>query len=220
MQANQPTKYLNNVFRNIIFLEITSPTVRVSELDWNEPNLSFNPNDNIEFYGYFQSEKNFLGFGDKIKTIFEPTTEFIDKLKLIYPKIFNENSISIHVRRGDYLTIPEVLPSPKISYFLNGLSTFDDITNVFIFSDDKEWIKNNFIGENYTIVDGLDDYEEMWAMSLCKNNIISNSTFSWWGCFLNKNISKKMIFPKKWFGDSGPNPWDSIYIKNCEIINE
>lgn len=219
MQANQPTKYINNIFRNIKFREIKTQVVKVSESHWNYPNLNFNVNQNIEFNGYFQSSKNFLGFDEKIKDIFEPTEEFINKLKLFYPKIFNGNSISIHVRRGDYLTIPEVLPTLDISYFLNCLSKFDDITNVFIFSDDKSWIKNNFIGDNFTIVDGLEDYEEMWTMSLCKNNIISNSTFSWWGSFLNKNPQKKVLSPNKWFGPNGPNPYDSIFEDSWEKIS-
>lgn len=219
MQANQPTKYINNIFRNIEFNKVTSPVIRISESHWNFPNLNFNPKQNIEFNGYFQSSKNFLGFNEKIKEIFRPTEGFINKLELIYPKIFDDNSISIHVRRGDYLTIPEVLPILDISYFLNCLSKFNDITNVFIFSDDKSWVKDNFIGDNFTIVEGLEDYEEMWGISLCKNNIISNSTFSWWGSFLNKNKNKRVLSPSLWFGPNGPNPHDSIFESNWEKNN-
>lgn len=218
MQANQPTKYIDNIFRNIKFCEIKSQVIRVNELNWNDANLNFDANKSTEFYGYFQSSKNFLGFDEKIKSIFEPTEKFINKLKLTYPKIFDDNSISIHVRRGDYLTIPNILPVLDISYYLFCLSKFNDISNVFLFSDDKTWIKNNFIGVNFTIVEGMEDYEEMWAMSLCKNNIISNSTFSWWSSFLNKNINKRVLCPYRWFGPDGPNPYDSIFEKEWEII--
>jgi hypothetical protein len=219
MQANQPTKYINNIFRNIKFLDFKTPYITVNESHWNYANLNFNPKQNIEFNGYFQSSKNFLGFDEKIKKLFEPTVEFIEKIKLIYPEIFNKNSISIHVRRGDYLTISEVLPVLDISYFLNCLSKFNDIDNVYVFSDDKNWIKNNFSQYKLTIVDGLEDYEEMWAMSLCSNNIISNSSFSWWASFLNKNENKKIFSPNVWFGPKGPNPYDSIFCKNFNLIN-
>jgi hypothetical protein len=218
MQANQPSKYINNIFRNIKFSNINTPVNRVSEFDWNDPKLDFNPNQNIEFYGYFQSSKNFLGFDNRIKSIFQPTVEFKEKIKKLYPSVFNSNSISIHVRRGDYSTIPDVLPILDLSYFKKCLSLIQDISNVFVFSDDKEWCNENFKSENFKIILDLDDYEELWLMSLCNTNIISNSTFSWWGSFLNTNNQKTVYSPSVWFGSNGPNPYDSIYEKNWKVI--
>lgn len=218
MQANQPSKYINNIFRNIKFLNINTPVNRVSEFDWNDPKLDFDVSQNIEFYGYFQSSKNFLGFDEKIKSLFNPTDEFINKIETIYPKIKNPNTISIHIRRGDYLTIPHVLPVQPLSYYETCLSYFTEYDDVFIFSDDKDWVKENFKNEKYIIVNNLEDYEELWMMSLCNHNIISNSTFSWWGSFLNNNPNKRVLSPSIWFGQYGPNPHDSIYEKNWEII--
>jgi hypothetical protein len=150
MQANQPTKYKTNIFRNINFRDIELTPIRVNEPSWNDSKVIFDTSKNTEFYGYFQSKKNFLGFEKTISKIFEPTLEFLEKIKLIYPKIFESNSISIHVRRGDYLTIPKVLPTLDISYYNECLKNLTDTQNVYIFSDDKDWIKNNFDLSKYT----------------------------------------------------------------------
>ena len=69
-----------------------------------------------------------------------------------------------------------------------------------IFSDDIPWCKENFIGDNFTFIDGEEDYIDLYLMSVCEHNIIANSSFSWWGAYLNTNITKKVIAPKEWFG--------------------
>ena len=69
------------------------------------------------------------------------------------------------------------------------------------------------------IVEEDEDYKEIWLMSLCKNNIICNSTFSWWGSFLNRNENKKVIAPSIWFGTGGPSNFSDIYESNWIIIN-
>ena len=74
-----------------------------------------------------------------------------------------------------------------------------DITYL-IFSNDIEWCKKNFIGNQFIFIEGEKDYIDLWLMSLCKNNIIANSSFSWWGAWLNTNSDKKVITPKNWFG--------------------
>ena len=72
-----------------------------------------------------------------------------------------------------------------------------------IFSDDLEWCKENFdFIENKVIIEGNTDYQDLYLMSLCKNNIICNSTFSWWGAWLNKNDKKIVIAPEKWFSSA------------------
>jgi 5'(3')-deoxyribonucleotidase len=73
-----------------------------------------------------------------------------------------------------------------------------------IFSDDIEWCKENFpnISDKFIFIEGNKDYEDLYIMSKCKNNIISNSTFSWWGAWLNQNENKKVVAPLKWFGSS------------------
>jgi len=211
MQGNQPKKYINNVFRNINFVDNIEIGEILREESWNQPNIKPVWDKTIEFYGYFQSSKNFLGYENEIKKLFEPTDYFINKISEIYPQISLENTLSIHIRRGDYLNITNVLPIIDKTYIEFCLDSIPNYSHIFIFSDDKEWVKRNINYPNSTIVEGLEDYEELWMISLCKNNIMSNSSFSWWGSFLNKNNEKIVMVPDIWFGDNGPRPYDNIY---------
>jgi len=218
MQASKPTKYLDNIYKKIEFVDSLTNTTRISESGWNNPNLNFDWDTPIEFYGYFQSSKNFLEYQNEIQELFQPSEDFITKTYNEYPDLQNE-CISLHIRRGDYLKIKHVLPTVDISYINEALLRCDKNQKVFLFSDDKEFLKSNFNDSRFIIVDDKEDYEELWMMSLCNTNIISNSTFSWWGAYLNKNKNKKVFMPSQWFGPSGPNPHDSIFEDDWEKIN-
>ena len=219
MHGNQPTKYLENIYRDLTFKEINENLERVSEPSWsfNKTNIFYYKS--IEFYGYYQSSKNFKNHEEKIKEIFKPTKEFIKKIKSLYPEIFYKNSISIHVRRGDYLSISEILPVIDKTYIDECLKQIGKYSNIFIFSNDKDWCKENLKYDNVTVVENLDDYEELWAISLCNHNIMSNSSFSWWGSYLNKNINKKIYCPSVWFGPKGEKNYQDIYEDKWIKIN-
>ncbi len=191
MQARSAENYVNNIYRNIDF--------SMSENDYYSSTI-------VE--GYFQDFKYFKEISEEIKNLFSPSLEFLDKIHYLYPDLLFRKTLSIHVRRGDYLTVSTKLPVVNISYINKAIETAGDYDVVYIFSDDKEWIKNNLKIKNSIVVEDLEDYEELWMMSLCHNNIISNSTFSWWGSFLNRNPSKKIIVPNLWVGP------DSVMIDN------
>jgi len=118
----------------------------------------------------------------------------------------NCNSVSIHIRRGDYLTAEnqamfggictEEYYEKAISYIKENVSE----PRFFVFSDDPTYAKKKYAGEEYTIVDinqGKDSFFDMYLMSQCKHNICANSTFSFWGARLNKNFEKQMVRPLK-----------------------
>ena len=125
--------------------------------------------------------------------------------------------VSVHVRRADYLNIPEHHTNLQVEYYERAMKNFEGYSPV-IFSDDIEWCKNNLNFNNMVLVEGNSDVEDLWLMSLCKNNIIVNSSFSWWGAYLNKNVDKVVIAPSKWFGDGVslstedivPEQWNKI----------
>jgi hypothetical protein len=211
MEGNQPNKYENNIFRNIKFEEFTDQTLQINEPSWSYNDLNVFYYMPVKYYGYFQSSKNFKTHTKKIKEIFSPTKEFTDKIKNLYPKIFDKDSVSIHVRRGDYLGITNILPVIDKSYIDECLKNVGDYSHVFIFSNDKNWCKENLNYVNSTVVEDLDDYEELWAISLCNHNIMSNSSFSWWGSYLNKNEDKKIFTPSLWFGPKGEKNFEDIY---------
>jgi hypothetical protein len=217
MQAFKPKKYVDNIFRNIKFLDFSLPVKRVSapweytelKLDWSSP---------IEFYGFFQSSKNFSEYKDRIIELFSPPDLVISELYSKYPELNFENTLSIHIRRGDCFQNPDIHPMPTVQYIEKCLDIIGEYSHVLIFTDDKIWVKENLKFENCTYIDD-EDYNEMWIMSLCKNNIISNSTFSWWGSFLNKNKNKKVIAPSIWFGPRGPQNYKDIYEDNWTVVD-
>lgn len=219
MHGNQPSKYLNNIFRNVVFKNIDVSTERISEQTWEYKKIDvmyFKP---VEYYGYFQSSKNFGTHSEKIKDVFKPTEDFIEKIKIKYPQVFEKNSTSIHVRRGDYLTIQNILPVVGKTYIDKCVSEIEDIGPILIFSNDKEWVRNNLNYKNSIIIEGLEDYEELWLMSLCQNNILSNSSFSWWGTYLNKNKNRRTFAPSIWFGPDGEKNYEDIYENEWNKIN-
>jgi hypothetical protein len=219
MEGRQPINYRDNIFRNIIFKSDLNPLKRINEIQWNYNAHDYVINEPTEFYGYYQSSKNFKNYKETIRDLFLPSTEFIEKIKNKYPKIFESDSVSIHVRRGDYLGVSSILPVINKSYIDESLSTIGKYSHIFIFSNDKKWCEENLKYENSTIVYDLEDYEELWVISLCNHNIMSNSSFSWWGSYLNKNINKKILAPSVWFGPNGEKEYESIYENEWEIIN-
>lgn len=214
----QPIKYLDNIFRKIVFENTNQKFFRIYENSWNYSEITPSFDKSIEFYGYFQSSRNFLGYDNDIKNLFQPTKVFMEKILQKYPALLNNNSTSIHIRRGDYLNSPNVHPTVDDSYINHCLSMVDNSKEIFIFSNDKKWVIQNLNIQNSILVDDLNDYEELWMMSLCKNMILSNSSFSWWSAFLNQNINCNIFAPSLWFGPQGPNPHNNIYEKNWNVI--
>ena len=171
--------------------------------------------------GIWQVEAYFKDIKNKIWQEFTFNTPSDDKNKALESQIYNSNSISLHVRRGDYLTY-RWSDSHKViqdeTYYINSINYLNKrIQNptYFIFSDDIAWVKANLKIPNCTFVDynnGKHSYIDMYLMSICKHNIIANSTFSWWGAWLNKNENKIVIAPERWLNSVEspgifPNDW-------------
>lgn len=216
MQGRQTDNYLNNIFRNLKFVDNIDDFEKVSEGPWEYSDI-FAKDHNTVFDGYFQSSKNFLGFDSEIRKIFSPNIEFIIEMSEKYPQIKQSNTLSIHVRRGDCFMNPDIHPIANEKYFERALNEIGEYSHIFVFSDDKNWVKENLKFDSVTYVED-EDYREMWLMSLCKNHIIVNSTFSWWGTFLNPNPFKKIVAPSIWFGPRGPKNYKDIYEPNWKIL--
>jgi hypothetical protein len=113
----------------------------------------------------------------------------------------NPNHAFLHVRRGDYVQSPQHHPTQDVGYYLKALEIIG-AKNVYVFSDDIGWCNQNlsFGGYEWNYLDIDSPYVSMYLMTKCENNIICNSSFSWWGAWLNRNGNKKVISPIKWFG--------------------
>lgn len=154
--------------------------------------------DNLVLKGYFQSEKYF----DKelVSSLFEMDPETETYIQGKYGNIFRLNPVSIHVRRGDYLRLEHIHPVCRMSYFKKAMACFEPGTSFLVISDDRAWCKKHFKGEHFYYADNELPLVDMYLQSMCRHNIISNSTFSWWGAWLNPNPEKRVIYPTPWFG--------------------
>ena len=213
-----PISYMHTIYSKISFGNI-NPN---SFFHYSEPLFTYQKipySSNTMIFGYFQSEKYFKGNKDFIIDMFL-REDIVQKLYIKYNNLL-VNSVSLHIRRGDYLYLQMNHPCPSIDYYLEGLKyieTIKQIENILIFSDDIEWCRENFKDPRIAFIVNHQDYEDMYLMSLCENNIIANSSFSWWGSYLNKNKSKIVICPQRWFGPQAPYSAEDIYYENNIIL--
>lgn len=176
--------------------------------------------------GYWQSTKYIEKYESEIRNIFT-FKKFRNRKNILFSKkIENNNSVSIHVRRGDFFKNKKRIQRYgnicTNSYYKKAINIIKHKINdpiFLVFSDDIDWAKQNFTGSNFIFVDwnkGKSSYRDMHLMSLCKHNIIANSTFSWWGAWLNKNENKVVITPSKMnnkhndFSQLFPDDWIKI----------
>lgn len=148
---------------------------------------------------YFQSEKYFDE--DVARGLFSISDTMKEKIVSRYPDI--SKSISLHVRRGDYLNFADKHPPCSIEYYKEAMKKFPK-KKFLVFSDDHEWCKQNIKDVEWSFGVGDTDEEELYMMSLCKGHIIANSSFSWWGAYLNPEKNKVVVAPKNWFGPKLP----------------
>ena len=193
--------------------------------------------DNTNLDGFFQTEKYFENIVDEIRSDFtfkdeylKPCKEFIDSL--------DTTPIFLHVRRGDAIGKEHYHPVAPMSYYVEALKRFDEDTPCFVFSDDLDWCKSQdlFKSDKFLFNDNIERYDyqsmdgsgsmqytllphvDLCLMSLCSGAIIVNSSFSWWGAWLQNNRGK-VIASKPWFGPSAsdldtsdvvPDHWEII----------
>lgn len=164
--------------------------------------------ENAYLHGYWQSERYFAHIAEDIRRDFAfPSFSSAQNAELA-ARIESGLSVSLHVRRGDYLTLGAHVLCDQDYYaaaldrVLQGLG---DTPTVYVFSDDPDWAKSNLPLPCTKVVVDLNstdtDFEDMRLMSLCTHNIIGNSSFSWWGAWLNANPEKRVAGPTAWFGD-------------------
>lgn len=168
--------------------------------------------DNCYLSGYWQSHLYFNDIKDILVNDFQFPEILDQNVENLSNQILGSNSVSVHIRRGDFVKngVSNSHVVCSLSYYIEAInyinSKFED-TRLFVFSDDVEWAKINlpfnaiYVSGNH----GKNSYVDMQLMSLCKHNIIANSSFSWWAAWLNQNANKVIIAPKKWYNDESMN---------------
>jgi len=230
------TKIIRNILSKILPYRIQKMRV---ERHFQFDREVFLARGNIYLDGYWQSEKYFLDAKKDILCDFTfPLFVDVQNQKVSH-MIQNTHSVSVHVRRSDYISLANV------SAHLGGICTLDYYQKAlslilekvpdaefFFFSDDIEWVKENLGKElkSYYIDWNKDmkSYRDIQLMSLCQHNIIANSSFSWWGAWLNQNPNKIVIAPDKWFNDTNidtrdllPDSWIRIQTNDrAKMVNK
>jgi len=181
---------------------------------------------NAYLLGYWQSEKYFADYSEEIRQAFTFKLSLSMENSKIADQILNVNAISLHVRRGDYVSDSKnsFIGVCSLDYYQNAISYIKSIVDspvFYIFSDDINWVKAHIVLDSPAVFvshnQGAESYNDMRLMSMCKHHIIANSSFSWWGAWLNAHPEKIVIAPKKWFAsdqfdtsDLLPSSWIRI----------
>lgn len=170
--------------------------------------------------GYWQSEKYFQDVASVIRADFTFKTTLANRNAKLAEEIGQVNAVSLHVRRGDYAKNSKTNAAHglcSLDYYraaIQYVSGRVERPYFFIFSDDIAWVKDNlkmdlpcqYVDHNH----GAESYNDMRLMSLCRHQIIANSSFSWWGAWLNPSPEKIVVAPRKWFVTSEVNTQDLI----------
>ena len=168
--------------------------------------------DKLYYDGYWQSWRYVSEVADELRRDFIPKNNLSEKSESFIKKIENENSVFVGVRRGDYLKEKEHYGSFPSEYYEKAMDIIEDETEspiFYIFSNDIEWCKTNLNFGKHKVVfrekeEQTSDFEELIIMSRCKNAVIVNSSFNWWGAWLIDNPKKIICCPDKWFFDDSP----------------
>jgi hypothetical protein len=212
----KPHEYLH-IFKNFKWPGVIEEYDRFRDIPYGYRDLCVKDGGCLK--GYFQSERYFKHNREFVLDLFEPNDQIKNVLNTYYMFV-DEVKCSIHVRRGDYLKYSDTHPVQNMEYFREAAKKIGDVDVYMIFSDDIGWCLDNFLNDEYfsskTLFFVIDekDYVELYLMSMCDHNIISNSSFSWWGAWMNQNENKIVVAPKKWWAgddkDVVPNEWIKI----------
>jgi hypothetical protein len=223
-QRNQNDK-LDFCLPDVFDLSASNSSQNFMSSMYIEPHFNYDANihnipDNCNIRGYFQTEKYFKKYK---KDLINKEFKFKQSIETQANELFagkNSELVSLHMRLGDYLNVPECHPICSIEYYKEALKLIPSDVQIILFSDDYG-VANNIIkdlGRHVMMYGSNDKFLDMCLMTKCEYHIIANSSFSWWGSWLSN--SKKTIAPKQWFGSSPnmPKNWDSIYADSWDVI--
>ena len=196
-QGRKCENYLETIFRNLNFSSGLPIKSYYHEPYFHHKEIEYTPD--MCLVGYFQSEKYFEKHADIIRDLFSVDEKTKTNIDEKYGEILKKRTVAVHVRRGDYLKYNDVHPPRTVEYYKKAMAAFPKDSTYLFFSDDATWCKENFVQDNCIFVEGEEDILDFYLISMCKNAILSNSSFSWWAAWLNEE-GKTIIAPERWFG--------------------
>ena len=164
------------------------------------------PRGSVALDGGFQSERYFAHCEPDVRAVLRWRGEVVADLERRWPAAFEANSCSVHVRRADYLSNPHYADLCGSGYYEAALASLPAATRFFVFSDDLAWCRAHFGGGRFEYVEGLDEVGSMALMSACRAHVIANSSFSWWGAWLDPHADRRVVAPARWFAGEFADP--------------
>jgi len=230
----RPT-YWDSIFKSIKMFTIQfEPPCQIlkepSFLFFSLENIEMPNNINIKLFGYFQSYKYFEKNFENIKKLLK-LNEQQTVIKNNNISYFSDEIVSLHFRIGDYKNLNNIHPILNIEYYINAINFINNkkkIKNILCFGEQRDYKeiteKINKLKEIYPDIEfikckeNLEDWEQLLLMSNCNDNIIANSSFSWWAAYLNNNPEKIVCYPSIWFGSAFKNDTRDLFPENWNKI--
>lgn len=208
---------------------LKQPRVASKLRQWTEPSFRYHEipyvSENLEIIGYVQSDLYFKQFATEFINIIRSNSKPIDQT--ILANLSGPHTVSLHVRRGDYLKTAG-FPTQTLDYYVKALSKIAEsrkINKIVVFSDDIKWCRKNLTLGSHSIIYvdpsyKLTDEQELLLMSHCQHHIIANSSFSWWGAYLGtgRYTDSITVIPKRWFEPPLNHDWQDIYPKDWIVM--
>lgn len=211
--------FRETILRNVEFISEIPADCEV----YHEPCFHYQPlpeKDHLVLNGFFQSENYFNE--QAIRELFRIDADTEAYIQTKYRSILDKHPVSIHVRRGDYLLLEHFYTNCPYAYYRRAMQRFPATTCFLIASDDIAWCKRQFRGDKFFFIENETVVVDLYLQSMCSHHISSNSTFSWWGAWLNPDPGKKVIYPMPWFGyqyrdqfktvDLPPDSWTGMSV--------
>ena len=163
------------------------------------------------FIGFWQNYRYFDKFRDELAKEFSRKKSISNEAKRYIEMVGQQISVSMHIRRTDYVKREGKSVAVKLDYYTKALEILDDRLGeykLFVFSDDKQFVKDHFKEREYTLVEGLADIDDLEIMKACDHHIVANSSFSWWGAYLGKKDGITVApMVDIWIRDFYPESW-------------
>lgn len=202
-EFSMPTKTSSDFWSPLILQHLVNPKYESGRADivLSEPHFHYAPieynkawdNSHVILRGYYQSEKHFIDFKDEVIRLFN------------FPYNRNDGFVSVHIRRTDFIELANKHPKVSDEWYLEAMNIFTGKKFLF-FSDDIQYCKKSFgHRSDCYFSEGNSIEQDLIDMANCEHNILSASTFAWWGGYLNRNEDKKIVLPKLWFTEN----WDN-----------
>jgi hypothetical protein len=197
-----PRQYELNKFHKIgSNIQIINNVLDISNIEVvkDATQILYDPNINYYLDDYFQSPKYFKGYRQQILDLLQPNYDQSNRVNEIIDPSSKSITVSMHIRRTDYISQQGAHHNIlSLDYYQNAINAIGHYDQLYIFSDDINWCKQNLNFERMRFCEHNDNIIDLFLMSRCTHNIIANSSFSWWGSWLNQNPQKIIIFPTVW----------------------